>query len=42
VYGLPPDPIVTTRDLPQMYKRMGLAAAAMAAVAVAAFARGTR
>jgi formate dehydrogenase iron-sulfur subunit len=42
VYGLPPDPIVTTRDLPQMYKRMGMAAAAMAALAVAAFVGGTR
>jgi formate dehydrogenase iron-sulfur subunit len=42
VYGLPPDPVVTTRDLPQMYKRAGMAAAAMAAVVVAAFVRGAR
>jgi formate dehydrogenase iron-sulfur subunit len=42
VYGLPPDPIVTTRDLPHMYKRMSMAAAAMAALAVAAFAGGSR
>jgi formate dehydrogenase iron-sulfur subunit len=42
VYGLPPDPIVTTRDLPHMYKRMGMAAAAMAALAVAAFAGTSR
>jgi formate dehydrogenase iron-sulfur subunit len=36
VYGLPPDPVVTTRDLPAMWRRAGLAAAALAAgVAVA-------
>ena len=35
VYGLPPDPVVTTRDLPRMYKRVALAAGALlAAVAV--------
>ena len=34
VYGLPPDPVVTTRDLPAMWKRAGLAALAMAAAAV--------
>jgi formate dehydrogenase iron-sulfur subunit len=38
VYGLPPDPIVTTRDLPKMWKRAGLVAAAMAVSVVAAFA----
>ncbi|SDY93015.1 formate dehydrogenase iron-sulfur subunit [Micromonospora pattaloongensis] len=37
VYGLPPDPIVTTRDLPDMWRRAGLAALAMAGAAVAAF-----
>src|SRR3954469_6961822 len=31
VYGLPPDPVVTTRDLPAMWKRAGWAALAMAA-----------
>jgi formate dehydrogenase iron-sulfur subunit len=36
-YGLPPDPIVTTRDLPSMWRRVGLAAGALAAAAVAAF-----
>lgn len=41
VYGLPPDPVVTTRDLPKMWKRAGLAALAMAAAAVAAFAGGS-
>ena len=37
VYGLPPDPVVTTRDLPAMWKRAGLAGAAMLAAAAAAF-----
>ncbi|RKT55761.1 4Fe-4S dicluster domain-containing protein [Saccharothrix australiensis] len=40
VYGLPPDPVVPTRDLPAMWKRAGLAAVAFAAAAVAAFAGG--
>src|SRR5947207_3390897 len=30
VYGLPPDPVVTTRDLPAMWRRAGRAAAALA------------
>ncbi|MBM2620917.1 4Fe-4S dicluster domain-containing protein [Actinoplanes sp. LDG1-06] len=38
VYGLPPDPIVPTRDLPHMWKRAGWAALTMAAAAVVAFA----
>ncbi|MCW2613344.1 MAG: formate dehydrogenase subunit beta [Frankiales bacterium] len=38
VYGLPPDPVVTTRDLPVMWKKAALAAATMLAGAVAAFA----
>jgi formate dehydrogenase iron-sulfur subunit len=37
VYGLPPDPVVPTRDLPDMWKRAGLAAGALLAVAAAAF-----
>jgi formate dehydrogenase iron-sulfur subunit len=37
VYGLPPDPIVTTRDLPRMWKRAGMAALTMAAAAAVAF-----
>jgi formate dehydrogenase iron-sulfur subunit len=41
VYGLPPDPVVTTRDLPDMWRRAGLAALAMAAAAVAAFVGGS-
>ncbi|MGC4748015.1 4Fe-4S dicluster domain-containing protein [Micromonospora sp. DT201] len=41
VYGLPPDPVVTTRDLPAMWKRAGFAALAMAAATVAAFVGGS-
>jgi len=37
VYGLPPDPVVTTRDLPSMWRRAGLAALTAAATIVAAF-----
>ena len=37
VYGLPPDPVVTTRDLPHMYKRAVAAACAMLAGAVLSF-----
>jgi formate dehydrogenase iron-sulfur subunit len=40
VYGLPPDPVVTTRELPVMWKRAGLAAAALLAGAVAVFGGG--
>jgi formate dehydrogenase iron-sulfur subunit len=42
VYGLPPDPVVTTRDLPDMWKRAGVAALTMVAAAVAAFVGGRR
>jgi formate dehydrogenase iron-sulfur subunit len=44
VYGLPPDPVVTTRDLPAMWRRVGVAAATLAAGTIAAFAaaRGGR
>ena len=38
VYGLPPDPVVTTRDLPAMWRQTGLAAAAAVAGAVGAIA----
>ncbi len=37
VYGLPPDPVVTTRDLPAMWRRAALAAVAMTAGVVVAF-----
>ncbi|ADB73141.1 4Fe-4S dicluster domain-containing protein [Geodermatophilus obscurus] len=36
VYGLPPDPIVTTRDLPAMWKSAGAAAAMILGVALSA------
>ncbi|MBV9857587.1 MAG: 4Fe-4S dicluster domain-containing protein [Streptosporangiaceae bacterium] len=35
VYGLPPDPVVPTRDLPTMWRHVALAAAGLAATAVA-------
>jgi formate dehydrogenase iron-sulfur subunit len=38
VYGLPPDPVVPTRDLPAMWRKAGLAAMTLLAGAVAAFA----
>jgi formate dehydrogenase iron-sulfur subunit len=38
VYGLPPDPVVTTRDLPAMWRQVGAAAVTLAAGAAAAFA----
>jgi formate dehydrogenase iron-sulfur subunit len=37
VYGLPPDPVVTTRDLPDMWRQAGLAALTLAAGAFASF-----
>jgi formate dehydrogenase iron-sulfur subunit len=37
VYGLPPDPVVTTRDLPGMWRRAAAAAAGLAAATVLAF-----
>jgi formate dehydrogenase iron-sulfur subunit len=37
VYGLPPDPVVTTRDLGSIWKHVGGAAAAVAALGVASF-----
>jgi formate dehydrogenase iron-sulfur subunit len=38
VYGLPPDPVVTTRDLPAMWRSAGAAALTLAAGVLAAFA----
>jgi formate dehydrogenase iron-sulfur subunit len=38
VYGLPPDPVVTTRDLPSMWRHAGAAALTLAATAAASFA----
>jgi formate dehydrogenase iron-sulfur subunit len=42
VYGLPPDPVVPTRDLPAMWRRAGIAAGLLAASAAAAFLGGSR
>jgi formate dehydrogenase iron-sulfur subunit len=36
VYGLPPDPVVTTRNLPAMWKHVGMAAAALVAMVAGA------
>jgi len=37
VYGFPPDPVVTTKDLPQMFNRASAAAAALLVGAVVSF-----
>jgi len=37
VYGLPPDPIVTTRDIGSIWKHVGAAALTMAGVGIASF-----
>jgi formate dehydrogenase iron-sulfur subunit len=37
VYGLPPDPVVTTKDLPSMWRWAGIAAGVVAAGVAAAF-----
>ena len=42
VYGLPPDPVVTTRDLPKMWAYAAGAAAAVVAGVFASFARRPR
>lgn len=42
VYGLPPDPVVTTRDLPRMWRHVATAGAALAIGAAAACLRGGR
>jgi formate dehydrogenase iron-sulfur subunit len=42
VYGLPPDPVVTTRDLPAMWRHAAAAAATLAAAGVMAFAAAGR
>jgi formate dehydrogenase iron-sulfur subunit len=38
VYGLPPDPVVTTRDLPSIWRHAAAAAAVMTTAAAASFA----
>ena len=40
VYGLPPDPRVPTKDLPQMFATAGIAAAGMIAATALAFLSG--
>jgi formate dehydrogenase iron-sulfur subunit len=42
VYGLPPDPVSTTRDLPGMWRAAALAAGTLAAAVAVAFAGGRR
>ena len=42
VYGLPPDPVVTTRDLPEIWRHVGIAAGAVVGAVVAAFLGGSR
>jgi formate dehydrogenase iron-sulfur subunit len=42
VYGLPPDPIVTTRDLPAMWRNVAVAASGLLAGAAVAFAGSRR
>ncbi len=42
IYGLPPDPVVTTRDLPAIWKHVGAAAATLVGAAAIAFLRGGR
>jgi formate dehydrogenase iron-sulfur subunit len=42
VYGLPPDPVVTTRDLPAMWTHVAAAAVTVAATIAASFLRSRR
>jgi formate dehydrogenase iron-sulfur subunit len=42
VYGLPPDPVVTTRALPRMWKHAGIAAAGVGAMVLTSFLGGRR
>jgi formate dehydrogenase iron-sulfur subunit len=42
VYGLPPDPVVTTKHLPEMWRNVVVAAAAVAAGVLASFIGGRR
>lgn len=41
-YGLPPDPVVTTRDLPSMWRHAGVAALTLLGGMAAAYAAGRR
>ena len=42
VYGLPPDPVDTSRDLPEMWRSAALAAGALALTALASVMGGRR
>jgi formate dehydrogenase iron-sulfur subunit len=42
VYGLPPDPVVTTRDLPAMWRRVAVAGVALVATVGAVFGKAGR
>ncbi len=42
IYGLPPDPVVTTRDLPEIWKHVAVAAGAIVGGVLAAFVGGSR
>jgi formate dehydrogenase iron-sulfur subunit len=42
VYGLPPDPVVTTRDLPEIWRTTAIAAAALGAGILSVFAGARR
>jgi formate dehydrogenase iron-sulfur subunit len=42
VYGLPPDPVVCTKNLPEMWAVMGIAAGALVATVLGAFLGGRR
>jgi formate dehydrogenase iron-sulfur subunit len=42
VYGLPPDPVVTTRDLPEMWKTAAVATGALVLGVAASFLGGSR
>jgi formate dehydrogenase iron-sulfur subunit len=42
VYGLPPDPVVTTRDLPELWTHTAIAAGAVVLGVIAAFVGGGR
>jgi formate dehydrogenase iron-sulfur subunit len=42
VYGLPPDPVVTTRDLPRMWRHAAAAAGSLIAAAIVACMAGRR
>ncbi|MEP6665251.1 MAG: 4Fe-4S ferredoxin, partial [Nocardioidaceae bacterium] len=42
VYGLPPDPVVTTRDLPDIWRHVAAAAVTLAGAGLASFFRSRR